>query len=109
MRKLTSVSLALMCTVMASCGGPTTGAETAWCNERLDADMMTRALKGQTPENVSREALEHCVLVPAGTAISVADEVENDFGQIYVEATIVRPDTGKEERLWARKDLAGLK
>lgn len=102
------IGLGVLCAMLIGCGGQTTGSETAWCDEQLNTDMMTRALKGQAPENVSRQALEQCVLVSAGTAVSDMKEVENAFGQIYVEATIVRPDTGKEERLWARKDLAGL-
>ena len=93
----------------AGCGGPSsTGAETAWCGEQLDSDMMARALRAEAPENVQRQALEHCVLIPAGTPLTIVSEVENDFGQIYVEADIVRPDTDEEARLWARKDLAGL-
>lgn len=108
MRGITYICTGVVCAALVGCGGQTTGAETAWCDEQLNTDMMTRALKGQTPENVSRQALEQCVLVPAGTTVSGVEEAENAFGQIYVEAAIVRPDTGKEERLWARKDLAGL-
>lgn len=109
MRGVIQVTVIAICTVLMSCGEPTTGSETAWCDEQLDSEMMTRALRGQTPENVSRQAIEHCVLVPAGTAISDIKEEENAFGQIYVEATVVRPDNGQEARLWARKGLSGLK
>ncbi len=69
---------------------------------------MTRALLGHGPQPLQQEAKAHCILVGAGVQVDIVDEVENDFEQTYVQGELIRPDTGKTVRLWARRDLAGL-
>lgn len=94
--------------IFAACGSQTIESETAWCDEQMDSERMTRALRGHGPDALQEEAKAHCVLVPAGVPVDIVDDVENDFGQIYVQGDLVRPDTGKTARLWTRRDLAGL-
>jgi hypothetical protein len=99
------VSLALL----AGCGqGERITIETAWCDEMLESDMMARALRGQTVGQAVARAKDHCVLVPPDTPYSVAQEIENDFGQTYVQARIQRPDTGEEALMWVRAAAAGI-
>lgn len=93
---------------LSACGNQVTNSETAWCDEQLDSERMARALRGHGPQALQDEAKTHCVLVAAGVPIDIVDDIENDFGQIYLQGDLVRPDTGKTARLWAREDLAGL-
>ncbi|MBI1180174.1 MAG: hypothetical protein GC201_06415 [Alphaproteobacteria bacterium] len=83
--------------------------ETAWCDQMLESDMMARALRGQTVGDAVATAKAHCVLVPAGTAYTAKQETTNEFGQAYLQAEVVRPDTGKTALMWVREAAAGIK
>jgi hypothetical protein len=95
--------------LLASCGrGDAVTIETAWCDEMLESDMMARALRGQTVGEAVGRAQAHCVLIPPGTPYAEKQEVENDFGQAYIQAEVTRPDTGETALLWVRKAAAGI-
>lgn len=95
----------------AGCDGDGGGGvlvETAWCDEMLDSDVMARSLRGELPGETVAQAKRHCVLIPAGTDFEVLEEQTNVFGQTYVKARVVRPDTGETTELWVRRLAAGL-
>jgi hypothetical protein len=100
-------ALLLGACALAACAEAAT-VETAWCDEMLESDMMARALRGEAAGEAVAQARAHCVLVPAGTAFTVLEEAENAFGQTYLKAEVVRPDTGETAALWVRKAAAGI-
>ena len=105
-------AIVMLSAALAACGNGDGGGiqvETAWCDDMLDSDVMARSLRGELPGETVAQAKQHCVLIPVGTPYDVVDEQTNVFGQTYLKAEVVRPDTGETEALWVRKIAAGLK
>ena len=97
--------------ILSACGDGGSGGiqvETAWCAEMRDSDIMARSLRGDLPGDAASAEGVDCVLIPVGTAYDPIEVHTNVFGQNFMKARLVRPDTGEPAELWVRQMSAGI-